>query len=528
MPFDTEKQLANLNNSTFDIVRVGEFHNVRLGTVLSYLWVWLVMLLKLAVLGSDTYTCVCILVFKRWSTENYEIFDYKVAKWIFTGCILFRFLLLAWQLAWAIHIYRTKNIALAYLNNYSRIMYALRSYDYQCLFHDIELNSSLPWATFLVYNELDNALEVLVADCPREVINVMTLKKYATGGNLNSNVLENIQSIATTNLKLAIILSLILFSVVIYLFFFIKFCLGMLCYIPVKVKISHKGFKSIKAFCYYHVNEKVRFLVSRHHKPKNQLLLEGVLNIQEINANPLLQSNSTLHLLGEDELFTHPAYNKIFPFESSSSVKLTELSTEPASEYWRPPRAYTASSLRNNSFGSNSARLPLAIPDSSNSQIDLLAGRRAFTRTDSSNSQVDPFSDRRAFSRTQTSDTLMSDRSYSLADARPQGDSPYRASIPEEPSNPFELTSFTLLQKPDQIVEESALHQSEADIRDRRLDASRVSLNHLMQPQELVPFTGMDEMQNLSLERDETESPFSDHLQAPYPVRGVSKYFEHK
>lgn len=478
MPFDTEKQQKELDDSTFDIVRVGEFHNTKFGTIMSYLWVWIMVVLKLAILASDTYTCISILVFKRWGTTNYEVYDYKVAKWIFTGCIGFRFALLAWQLAWAIHVYRTRNIALAYLNNYAKIMYAIRSYDYQCLFHDIELNSYFPWARFRVYFELDNALEVLVADCPREVINVMTLKNYATGGDLNSNVLENIKTIATTNVKLAVILSLMLCSVVIYVFFFAKFWLGMLCYIPVKVKVSHEGFKSVKAFCYYHVNEKVRMLVSRHHKPKRQLLLEGILDVLEINANPLLHSSSTLNLNGgDDDLFTHPAFRKLSAFnKSTSSVQLNEFADQKM-DYTRPPRAYTASSLRTESVGSELARMGYARQDS-------LTG-------------LDPFG-KRTFSRTQTSESLGTVQTFASDNY-----------TPTERANPFEQSTFTR-KKPEPVEEEAASYQ-EPD-----LEAQ----------EDAAVGEHIDEMRSPLLDRDDNQSPFSDHAQVPYPVRGVSEYFE--
>lgn len=497
MPFDTEKQQRDLDDSTFDIVRVGEFHNVRFGTVMSYLWVWILLILKLAILGSDTYTCISILVFKRWGTQSYEVYDYKVAKWIFTGCIGFRFILLAWQLAWAIHVYRTRNIALAYLNNYAKIMYAVRSYDYQCLFHDIELNSYFPWATFRVYFELDNALEVLVTDCPREVINVMTLKNYATGGDLNSNVLSNIKTIATTNVKLSVILSLMLCSVVIYVFFFAKFCLGMLCYIPVKVKVSNQGFKSVKSFCYFHVNEKVRLLVSRHHKPKRQLLLEGILDVLAINANPLLHSSSTLNLNGDDDLFTHPAFKKLSPFDNnSSSIRLNEIADK-SMDYTRPPRAYTAGSLRNESIGSDSTRL-------------------GFARKDSSNSAIDPFGSR-TFSRTQTSDTLVTARSF--AERNPFSDE--RDFTPTEQANPFDASR----RKPDPVVEEDASYHSQGSLTETRPGAggSTDELVHHAVSEE----PGLrDDIQSPLLDRDGASSPFSDNSQAPYPVRGVSRYFE--
>lgn len=495
MSFDSEKQTNEIEKSTFDIVKVGDFHNYGCGTIMSYIWVWTLIALKVAILASDTYTCVCILAFKGWGTENYQVYEYKIAKWIFTGCIGFRFLLLLWQLSWAVHIYRRGNIALAYLNNYARLMYAIR-YKYQCVFHEIELGGTLPWATFFVYYELDNALEVLVADAPRTVINVMTLKNYAVGSS-DSNVLENIRDIAVNNMKLSIILSVMLCSVVIFLFFFFKFCLGILCYIPVKVKASHSGFKTIKAFCYFHVNDRVRMLVSRHHKSKAQLLLDGILDIQEINANPLLQSNSDADLPGKEEVFTHPAYMKMSSFDKSS-IKYSELDVD--TDYSRPPRAHTASSLRNNSYGSESTRLP-------------------YLNQDSNASQDDPFAEKNPFTRSATSDTFITDLTFNpYSDARAfdiGGDSTYRGYTPLERPNPLELASFLKKSLPDTLMEETGSYRSQDDMLDERDD----NYNEAYLP---PPY------QSPLLGQDRSESPFDDSSEVPYPVRGVSKYFERK
>lgn len=266
------KARPEVNGATFDSINVRKFRNRRIGTVLLYVWLWIFLLLQIAVLASDTYTCVNILAFDRWLTKDYQVYEYRVAKWIFTGCILFRFVLIIYHLGWAIYTYRTRNIALAYLNEMTQQMYTVRLYDYHCLFSKIERKGLFEWACFHTYFELDHALEILVADLPRQVVNILTLRFYATGGNHDNNILENIRYIATTNLRLAAILSFQLFSVVIFAIFFFRFCIGILAYIPVRVRVAHSGYTSLKTFCYHAVNEKVRLLVFSSQK----LLLDSL------------------------------------------------------------------------------------------------------------------------------------------------------------------------------------------------------------------------------------------------------------
>ncbi|GEQ72676.1 hypothetical protein JCM33374_g6363 [Metschnikowia sp. JCM 33374] len=396
--FDPDKKAEGLDSSTFDIVKIDSFHNTRFSTLLSFLWVWIILILKFAILGSDTYTCVSILVFNRWSSSDYDVYEYKVAKWVFTGCIFFRFILLAYQIAWGIHIYRTRNIALAYLNNHARLMYAVRHYDYQCLFHEINQEGFFEWACFHVYTELDNALEVLVADLPRQVINFMTLRYYATGGELNNDILANIKWIATTNLRLSVILSFQLCTILLFLFFFFNFLLAIILYIPIKVKIAHKGFRSLKAFCYKSVNEKVRFLVRRNHKPRTQILNEGVMDIKEIRANPLLSSNSTFDTSSLSrpsgiDVFSQRSLNASkssitdFHDHSSKSRDLTRFSSKESLNYVRnaPSHSLEMSNFPENPFA-DSANISIADRENFNNRV-MPHGDRFIKR------EVNPFGD---------------------------------------------------------------------------------------------------------------------------------------
>lgn len=282
-----------LDHSTFDIIDVDRFHNTDTSTVLSYILTWILMFLSWVLLGVDMYTCLSILVFHKWSSESYKPYAYAVAKWIFTGCIIFEFCLLIYHWVWAIHTYKTRNIALAYVNKLTRILYIVRSYNYHCLFNKIEHNNKFDWACFLAYGEIDHALQILFADTPRQVINILTLRYYATSGDTSNDIILNIKDIADTNIMLSIILSFMVLSVMIWSIFFFKFLLGMILYIPVKIKLKEKDFKSLKKYCCTVVNDNVRILVFKHHKPKNELIEKGILDPNDIRTNPLLSSSTT-------------------------------------------------------------------------------------------------------------------------------------------------------------------------------------------------------------------------------------------
>ncbi|ODV82068.1 uncharacterized protein CANTADRAFT_133253 [Suhomyces tanzawaensis NRRL Y-17324] len=293
--FSAQQQIQKykLNESTFDIIDVDSFHNVRAKTVLAYLWEWFLMILSWVLLGTDIYTCLSILVFHHWSSKEYQPYEYSVAKWIFTGCIIFEFCLLLYHWIWAIHTYRTRNIALNYVNSIAKNMYTVRSYNYFCLFHLIERVDHFDWSCFYCLEQMDQALQILIADAPRQVINFLTLRYYATGGEKDNNILGNIEHIATTNLTLSIILSFMCVSVVIFAFFFLKFLYGVILFLPIKSKLRKKGHKSLKKYCCKVVNDTVKMLVIKHHKSKRELLDKGILDTKDIEMNPLLNSSTT-------------------------------------------------------------------------------------------------------------------------------------------------------------------------------------------------------------------------------------------
>lgn len=373
-----------LDHSTFDLIDVDKFHNTNWSTVFGYIWCWILIFLSWILLGVDIYTCLNILVFHKWSTDDYQPYAYSIAKWIFTGCIIFQFVLLFYHWLWAIHTYRTRNIALAYVNNIAKILYTVKSYNFHCLFSKIEQDTFFDWSCFLCYNELDNALQILVADAPRQVINILTLRYYATDGDLSNDIIANIKKIAELNLRLSIILSFMCLSVAIFAIFFFKFVLGMLFYLPVVYKLRGKGFKSLKRYCCKIVNDKVRYLVLKNHKPKDELLERGILNINEIKENPLLNDEiTTLDNDFEYKALFHNDNQKLFnhsynlkdlsesrdPFRDSqeqlggSMIGHNPFEAHQREGLSRPPKSFAPLSRPNNpykhSFGSiNSVQNP--------------------------------------------------------------------------------------------------------------------------------------------------------------------------
>lgn len=294
--FDTQKILDkyDLDDTTFDMINIIDFRNFKFSTIFWYLWNWVFMFLSLVLIGIDVYTCLNILVFKKWGeTDDYKPYAYIYAKWIFTGCIIFQFLLLFYHWIWAIKAFRSKNIAYVFVNPIAKLLYIIISFDYFCLFNDIDPDNFFDSSCFLILDQLDCALQILVADAPRQVINILTLKYYATNGDSSYDILNNIKNLYTYNQKLSIILSFILLSLIIWSIFFFKFLFAMLLYLPIYCKLrSKKGYKSFKKYCCTLVNNIVRVhIANKKHLKREQIDLR-YMERKASNFN-LLHNSST-------------------------------------------------------------------------------------------------------------------------------------------------------------------------------------------------------------------------------------------
>lgn len=78
----------------WDYITLTDFKSKSCGAVLSYIWLWILVLITVGVYGADTFTAIKLIAFDEWSSEIKPTIPFVVAKWIFAGCII-----LSWVLA---------------------------------------------------------------------------------------------------------------------------------------------------------------------------------------------------------------------------------------------------------------------------------------------------------------------------------------------------------------------------------------------------------------------------------------------
>jgi len=170
----------------FDFVDVRDFTDNGFAMRMKYLWVYIVVLKSFLVYVSDIFTAITMIATEQLSTQilpsNCAGVDgcvsipFNVVKWLFVGCIIFSFLLLAYETRKTKKIIASRDISYAFTNVLANNYYSIRSYDHFCFFDHIS-NSTKKKDDFVffIFFTFKSWKRLLLADGPRQVINALTL-----------------------------------------------------------------------------------------------------------------------------------------------------------------------------------------------------------------------------------------------------------------------------------------------------------------------------------------------------------------
>lgn len=296
----------NLTSNTFDVLDLDLFKNRRFLTVLSYLFIaWGLLILKLILFASDIYTCIKLLAFNSWSNNVIQPYlSFKISKWLFSGCIFASIVLLLWEIVNGIRVYKTRNIALTYVNYFARTSYSISNYRIFCLYNRITPKGFHQRICFYTFFEFKDCIRLLLTDTPRQVINGLTLwsvlvtvNNGADLGELEdlSGLLSKIQYIANTNHEEAVLLSFMLLSFIIWAFFMAKLVIAAL-FSPFVYHTIFKEYKmsGLREFVCTTVNERVEQIVEKYKWKKDQqdAVEQGLVNAYTTNSFDDLEKNS--------------------------------------------------------------------------------------------------------------------------------------------------------------------------------------------------------------------------------------------
>jgi len=259
----------------FDFIDTREFTDNGFMTRLKYLWLYVIVFKSFLVYVSDIFSAITMLTTTNWSNEIFAqcqntngcvFIPFNTGKWLFVGCIIFSFLLLAYESRKAKIIIASRDISYAFTNVMANNYYSLRSYDHFCFFDHISnsTKTSDDFA-FFVFFVFKSWKRLVLADTPRQTINALTLyavwlikkngpepwydvSKYFKGNSLSTSALT-----VTT-----------FFTVVVCAGSLLLLLVAAICYVPLLCHI--RG--NLKEYCCHIVDKRIGDVIKRRQKQR--------------------------------------------------------------------------------------------------------------------------------------------------------------------------------------------------------------------------------------------------------------------
>ncbi|GKT57844.1 pheromone-regulated membrane protein [Colletotrichum tofieldiae] len=282
----------------WDYINLNDFKSRGCLTPFAYFYLWLMLIISLAVYGVDMFTAVNLLAFDRWSSEIDPAIDFKISKWIFSISIIASFVNIAFEQFRAMRVMKRGNVAECYLDN---IAVRLES---------VRMGKGQGWKRFLVFAELTKSkkgaeyialftyfsfqswIRVLVCSGPRQVVNALTLKSVYDAklavheASVEGSLLgffDKIKSLATEDYQQALILSGMLFTLVIWVFSALYLIMAVLFYVFFLFHWIPKADGGLSGYCERKVTKalmkivtaKVNKALARQEETKRRLELKA-------------------------------------------------------------------------------------------------------------------------------------------------------------------------------------------------------------------------------------------------------------
>ncbi|TFK43645.1 hypothetical protein BDQ12DRAFT_731635 [Crucibulum laeve] len=259
----------------FDFIDTREFTDNGFMMRLKYLWLYIIVLKSFLVYVSDIFSAITMLTTKNWSneifkqcqtTKNCIFIPFNTGKWLFVGCIIFSFLLLAYESRKAKKIIASRDISYAFTNVMANNYYSLRSYDHFCFFDHISNSTKLSDDfAFFVFFVFKSWKRLLLADGPRQTINALTLyavylvKKKNPGDWWEVSKYFKGNSLSTSALTITS-----LFTVLVFAGSLLLLIVAGICYIPLLCHI--RG--NLKEYCCHKVDKRIGAVIKRRQKQR--------------------------------------------------------------------------------------------------------------------------------------------------------------------------------------------------------------------------------------------------------------------
>ncbi|KAI8378484.1 hypothetical protein BD560DRAFT_366400 [Blakeslea trispora] len=247
----------------FDYVDVREFRDPSCGARVAYILMYVMILKSFAVYIADLWTAVSLIVIGDSSINADASIPPTVAKWIFLGAIIVSFLILFWEMKKSKDIVDTRDISLAFFSQIANRYYSTKDYSCFCLFRTINNSrKTMDSIAFFVFFTLKGWKKILLAEAPRQVINIVTLITIIPKWiQINDGLEVSYDELGKTYIQ-RIMTCTMMFSTIIFAISFINFCAAVVVYIPVLCHIQG----NLKEYCCHKVDKRIGQILKKQAK----------------------------------------------------------------------------------------------------------------------------------------------------------------------------------------------------------------------------------------------------------------------
>ncbi|KNG87024.1 hypothetical protein ANOM_004698 [Aspergillus nomiae NRRL 13137] len=317
---DREKGPVSLEEQ-WDYINLNDFKSESCLSPFSYFFLWVFLVISIAVYAVDTFTAVNLLAFSKWAGQIEPAIPFTVSRWIFAVCIIISFVLLVLRWIRAIRAIRSGSISQSYLDSLAARIQSIRlwasGHGWKRFLVFAELTKSRKGAEYVAlfaYFSFETWMNVLLADGPRQVVNAITLYSVmrmdllpggenAPDTNDSSPVIQffdNVKILAENNNLRALVLFGMLFTLIIWVLSILKLALAIILYLIFLFHHIPSQDGSLKAYCRRKIKTRLTRIVRRK---VNKALAKGMALQERTPTQPNmgLDTHPTLPTVGGND-----------------------------------------------------------------------------------------------------------------------------------------------------------------------------------------------------------------------------------
>ncbi|THH33657.1 hypothetical protein EUX98_g548 [Antrodiella citrinella] len=190
---------------------------------------------------------------------------FKIGKWLFFGCIIFSFLLLAYEGHKAKKIIASRDISYAFTNVMANHYYSLRSYDHFCFFDHISNSTKrMDDFAFFVFFTFKSWKRLLLADGPRQAINALTLYAFYLSKRDDGAWYDVGKYFAGNDFETSALTVTTAFTTLVFAGSLLVLVVAGVCYIPLLCHIQG----NLKEYCCHKVDKRITEIIKRRNKQR--------------------------------------------------------------------------------------------------------------------------------------------------------------------------------------------------------------------------------------------------------------------